>query len=255
MQGYGDPFGAVGIPVVAVMLLLLIRGRPRPHEAFALATIGVSLLMWFVLSQQSRYITSIAPPLAIFAAGLISWRMVGLLLRVVIAMQAIWTIWLFKFLDPFEQGSRFDSHLQVVTGKVPLEEYMRRVPFSAPSQAINQVVKDGKVALYDEVFGYFLDVPYFWANPGHSTIINYDRMASGEDMVRSLKDLGFTHLYVSRVFDKQEFLNQPMPEDQYKAFMDNWEVKWKALISDALVNGLLQPVEQFPQGVLFQLKP
>lgn len=254
VQGFGDPLSAVGIPVVAVFFLVLLRGRPRPYETVALVAIGISLLMWFVLSQQSRYITSIAPPLAIMAAGLISWPIVGMALRIVIAAQAVWTIYLFKFLDPLDRGSRFDTQLQVVIGKVPLEEYRaQRIPFYTPAQTINQIAQGGKVALYDEVFGYLLNVDYFWANPGHSTIIPYDSMQSGEDFVKGLKKLGFTHVYFSRMSNPQDFLGAPLSEDQRQALMDNWEVKWKALAADAYAKHLIEPLHQFPQGLLFEL--
>ena len=252
-QGFGEPLGAVGVPLVAVFLLGLIRGRPKSVNASSLNSailfaVGLSLILWFVLSQQSRYITSLAPPLAVLAAGLVSWRGVGTALKLAIAAQAAFTLYLMK-------DRRFDAQIQVVTGKVSKEDFQAQmIPFYTAAQKINLVAQSGKVALYDEVFGYLLDVPYIWANPGHSLLIPYDSLDTGESYADELKKQGFTHVYVSSMARMSELLSQPLTSEQLAEITSNWEIKWKVLIADAYATGRLIEIGQFRSGTLFELK-
>src|SRR5947209_11224504 len=134
---------------------------------------------------------AVGVPLAVLLGGAVVRLRVGVLLAVVTAIQAGYTLWLCY-------SSLVERQLPVVLGKVSQEEYQAQyLPFYEPSKAINALGPQSKVALYDEVFGYLLDVPYMWANPGHSTEIPYDSMADGRDFVREMRRLGFTHLYVN----------------------------------------------------------
>jgi len=51
--------------------------------------------------------------------------------------------------------------------------------------------------LFDEVRGFYLDVDYFWANPGHHTYIPYERIRSPEKFIEALRKLGATHVYMN----------------------------------------------------------
>src|SRR5206468_3133940 len=77
------------------------------------------------------------------------------------------------------------------------EEYYLDFSFGEATAILNGLGKTRQVnvALYDEPRGYYLDVDYWWANPGHSRLIEYEKLANGEDLVRELKRLGTTHLY------------------------------------------------------------
>jgi hypothetical protein len=112
--------------------------------------------------------------------------------------QALASFYVLKAFSADGREARFDEQLQVISGRLPAEDYMKRsVGFFEPSRYLNEVAKGGRVALYDEVFGYLLDVPYFWANPGHTTELGYERMTSGADLWKALRDKGITHVYVN----------------------------------------------------------
>ncbi|RYG47642.1 DUF2029 domain-containing protein [bacterium] len=67
--GAGFPIGAIGAVGLAAALWWAFSGRAGTFEKRILAAIGISLLLWFGLSQQSRYILSLAPLMAILAGG------------------------------------------------------------------------------------------------------------------------------------------------------------------------------------------
>jgi hypothetical protein len=155
-----------------------------------------------------------------------------------------------------------------VTGKVTPDEYQsRNIAFYVPAKSINQLGPNVKVALYDELFGFLLDVPYWWGNPGHSTRIPYDSMSNGEDFVREMRKLGFTHAYLNlRAQDPAlsaklvaSLQGQPLDEDTHNQLMANWQVKFLPLIVDAVATGHLRVSEwygnpQAPRGVLLEFE-
>lgn len=271
--GLGMPTGAVGISILAALVLWPLSGRRRRFESFLLAGIGITLFAWYlVVSEQSRYIIGVAPPLAILLGGAVVELTLGQLAAGLTVLQALYSLWLF-------QSSRFSDQIQVVTGKISAADYQARgIPFYGPAQAINGL-KPGKVAMYDDVFGFLLDVPYMWANPGHSTIIPYDSMRNGDDYVREMKRLGFTHAYIdtaSVVWPVRKDLDAWLdamaldpetlqtlrvnpesaawtPQERDAKFAD-WQAKWQVLLADAVATHKMTVVQAFPRGVLFKFE-
>lgn len=261
--GMGTPLGAVGLAMMAGLLLWPLAGRIGRFEGVLLGTVGVSLAMWFFLSQQSRYIVPLAVPLAVLVGGATALRGFAQMAMGAVGLQAAYTLWLV-------QGQLVVPKVQVVLGKVDATEYRKAsIPFFEASQAINQEVKGGKVALYDEVFGFLLDVPYFWANPAHSTVIPYDGMKTADDYVQEMKKLGFTHVYVSLspVVKSKEMRNwwiasmglandpsaQGFSPEKRTELFNNWETKYHILIADAVREGKLIPSQNFRSGILFRI--
>lgn len=259
-QGQGMPTGALGFAVLLGGALAAASGRFRGRDALLLAMVGVGFLLWFFLSQQSRYLTILAIPLAVLSAGAVVRLKLGPLVAGAIALQSIYTGWLLKTVQT-------DAQLLVVSGRLRAEEYQRaRIGFWPGAQAINALPADAKVALYDEVFGYLLDRRYMWANPGHSTLIPYERMASGADLASSLAELGFTHAYVNLQFQSEEFLTtwlgamglqpgEPFLGEQREAMMADLNLKWKVLVAEAAREGRLRLVEAPGRGLLFEVVP
>ncbi|HTQ09701.1 MAG TPA: hypothetical protein VMI31_06480, partial [Fimbriimonadaceae bacterium] len=171
-SGQGFPVGAIGFAVIASLLLWLIAGRAGAFEGSVLAAVLVSLAMWFVLSEQSRYIIALGVPLSVLAGGGVTRLRAGPVLAAAIVIQALAALYVVK-------SMRFDTQIQILAGKISVSDYMNQaVPFYDPAQELNRIAGGGRVALYDEVFGYLLDVPYLWANPGHSNELGYTDMRS-----------------------------------------------------------------------------
>ena len=175
-------------------------------------------------------------------------------------MQAGYALWLTENLLVLPR-------LPVLTGAMsPAEFQTRRIPFYEPAQTINEVAKGGKVALYDEVFGSVLDVPYFWANPGHSSEIPYASLETGEAYAEALRKMGITHVYLSLspVVADQAFVPhwlasmglgdaEPISDEEWAELLGGFQTRWKVLLADSVRGGQLRPVRQFRSGILFEL--
>lgn len=253
--------GAVGVSLIGAAALWLASGKLGTREQVILGASGLSLALWFLLSQQSRYILGLAPELSILAGGAATTLVLGRLMGAMIALQACYSFWLVK-------SSWTDSQIPVVLGRISHEEFVRqRVPFSEAAKTINEVARNGKVALYDEVFGYFLDVPYFWANPGHSTQIPYESMSNGAEYSDGMKALGFSHVYINLALQPQDTAKRwleaaglygdfiPYTESESEEMKKDLNWKWKLLLAEAVSEGRLKLVSQTKSGLLFEFAP
>ncbi|MFI5386195.1 MAG: hypothetical protein ACHQ50_08755, partial [Fimbriimonadales bacterium] len=218
-------------------------------------------MMWFVLSEQSRYIVALAVPLSVLAGGAVLRLPAGKFLAAAILVQALVSFWVVKTM-------RFDQQVQVVTGKLSADDYRRAsISFYEPARYLNQVVgKTGRVALYDEVFGFLLDVPYIWANPGHSNELGYDWMASGDDLGKNFSSQGITHVYVhiqspndpeTQRWLLTTGLTGPVQPYTRRERDDHWDdLNWrsKALIGQAIAIGWLRVDKTFgPSRIVFRV--
>lgn len=192
-RGFGFPFVSLGAIPVAVLLAWLLSGRARRREGVALAVALVSFGAWFFLSQQARYAFVWCVPLTIMAGGAVVRLRAGKIVAAAVALQAVLTLVVqTRYRD---DENRFASKLRVVLGADTPETYKGRPGFADAAKTLNVLAKDGRVALFDEVFGDLLDVPYFWAGPGHTTEMGYATMKGGGELVAALKRLHVTHAY------------------------------------------------------------
>ncbi|MFZ4506152.1 MAG: ArnT family glycosyltransferase [Fimbriimonas sp.] len=273
ISGNGVPSGALGFVALVAALLWAVSGKARIFEGTILGIVGVSLLMWFILSQQSRYIIALTVPLAVLAGGVVTQLRSSALMKGSVWVQAASTLailWVL-LISPKGAGTegRPASPLAAAFEQVSPTEYQaRRIGFYEPAQYLNQAAKQGKVALYDEVFGFLLDVPYFWANPGHTTELGYEQMQTGADLVASLQKQGITHVYLNlSIYPSADpnthkwraamGLDGPVvpfsAEDRQAKFQDVRE-KWKVLIAEAIAENRLQLAMSIgPRRLVFRM--
>ena len=256
-HGQGFPFQSLGFAVIAAGLFWCFLGKFEPYEVVIFLAIGVSMLMWFELSQQTRYLVGLAAPLCVLLGAASVRLKAGKVLAAAAVLQAAYTIGMLKVIFT-------DRQLQVDTGKVSSEQFQTAGnAFYPASQQINLTCTDGTVALYDEVFGYLLDVPYIWANPGHSTLIDYPNISTGDGLTKALKALGVKYVYLSlirmdpqqrdRMLQAMGSTGPPVPytdQEKAEAFKD-LRNKWRILIAEAVDANDLRPVGVFHSGVLF----
>lgn len=258
--GLGFPTGAIGILPLAALFFWAASGRAGPREKTILLAFLLLFGLWFFLSQQSRYLTTVVVPGAVLAGGAIVSLRLGKTLSILAGAQAAFTFFMLWTLQTADQ-------LPAAMGSVSREEYQsKRVAFYVPAQAINSKAGVKRVALYDEVFGYFLDKPYMWANPGHGTMIPYQKLNTGAEFVAELQRQGFTHIYLNLQFmtpDVRERWAQAAglaPGDGYSQeetgqMFEDPNAKWRWLLADAARNSKLAPAEFFPQSILFEIAP
>jgi hypothetical protein len=261
-QGQGLPLGALGATSLLAGLLWLSSGKTRRFEYGILGAVGLSFALWFFLSEQSRYIIALIFPLTVLLGGAIVRLALGRVLAAAQVVQSLLGLYVLNTLLVSDQ-------IPVVTGKISPEDFQsQRIGFYRAAQRLNQIVPaTGKVALYDEVFGFLLDVPYFWANPGHTTELGYDAMTSGDDLIASFGRLGITHVCLSLSSTAKEDrpsleaglgLNGPAsaftPEIRAKLMADPGS-KWRALLVDAAQRGKLRFLEGAGAHVIFEVVP
>jgi hypothetical protein len=267
-EGFGAQAGSIGLVSLLGFLGYGLLGK----KSGFLNTLGIMTLMqlgfWFLLSQQVRYLTAILPILAILGCAVLAQlNRQQIIAKSLVGLQAFYSLFtLYQF--------QTSAQIPVALGAMERETYQKQVvSFAGFAEEINQTVPpNGKVALYDEVFGYFLDRPYFWANPGHSSILNHDPSQSGKAYADNLKAQGFTHVYVSmRWWADPEmrvaFLNpqSQLPEPMQTSLLQNKESVWIALVHQAMIEGAIRPEKFFgsrqredgsttiPSAVLFTL--
>ncbi len=260
--GGGVPFGSLGFVALASGLWWLASGRSKRFELSILASIGLCLVLWFFLSQQSRYILGLTVPLCVLAGGVIATLRLGVILAAGAILQAGLGLYAIK-------SARTDTQLQVVTGKVTSEQYQTElVRFYEPAQWINENV-NGKIGLYDEVFGFFLDMPYFWAGPGHTTELDYEHLSDGQGLIDKLKNQSITAIYIdlSTTFgpdhEKRDqwiaaagIQAPPHPYSQEDIAENSKDIrnKFKILLAEAIATGQLKLVKAFGSRLIFELQ-
>lgn len=259
--GGGFPIGALGVVVVAAGLALPLSGKARGLIGSVLAVTFLCLAMWFFLSQQSRYLTSLALPLCALAGASVSLIRAGPLMVVLILAQVGYSSWLVYRLS-------FESKYFFLRSKMQKTEYygLAGPAIGEVAHEIDALAGDGKIALYDEVFGFFFNKPYIWANPGHSTIIDYDACLSGADLAGQLRQAGVSVVVLNLAVGSQATVGRWLEasglteggtpyskEETEEAFKDR-RTKWRVLLADAVRSGYLV-LEMRGNPLVFRLSP
>ncbi len=261
--GQGFPFVSLGAIPVAVLLAWLISGRSKSQEGVCLAVALVSFGAWFFLSQQARYAFVWCVPLTIMAGGAVAPLKAGRVVAGAISIQAALSLFVAT-----RYGDAFADKLRVVRGTETPEAYQtRKIGFYEPARFLNDPANGVKrVALFDEVFGYLLDVPYFWAGPGHTTELGYATMKSGDELVAALKRQGITHAYVALSLgttfggdtaERDRFMaatglqGPAVPYADREARLRDERSAVKVFLAEAIASGGLRPLRPFRSGIVF----
>lgn len=263
-QGQGFPFVSLGAIPIAALLAWLLSGKAGRREGLCLAVALVSFLAWFALSQQARYSLVWCVPLLLMAGGAVARLRAGPVMAGAVAVQALGTLFVAT-----RYGDTFAAKLRVVLGQESPEAYQTRMlGFYEPAQYLNKLSGVKRVGLFDEVFGYLLDVPYFWAGPGHTTELGYDRLKSGEELADSLKAKGISHAYVSLALgttfggnreERDKFLaatglnGTTVPYADRETRMADPRSGVKVMLAEAIAAGRLRPVQSFRSGVVLEV--
>jgi hypothetical protein len=257
-SGGGFPTGALGFGVVLAGLAAAASGRLNRREKLILGYVGVGLLFWFILSQQSRYLPILAIPLVVAAASTAS-RMKMPVVPAAFGLQGIGTlVILYLFIT--------STQLPVALGRADREQWREtQVPFARAAKEINALPDGSKIALYDEVFGFLVKHRTMWGNPGHSTLIPHEASQTGKEWAEGLRKLGFTHVYVNTQYQSREgrarwaeaaglVPGEPYSESEKAELWSDLRQKWRWLVADASRNGSMEVLTSVGSGVIFALK-
>jgi Dolichyl-phosphate-mannose-protein mannosyltransferase len=195
---------------LGVALPLLVKKWDRVAVACLLWGLGISAT-WFFMMQQTRYLVPALPAFALVCA----WGLTqaGKLARVaggaLIALSALWAIFL---------------SLTQLLAPIPLKA------LEAAEVWINQnTPKDAKVALFDEVRGFWLERPYVWAQPNHAPgLLPYATYHDVDAFLADFKRRGYTYLLINTEGSPKEGTEQPA-----------WG-RWRALLREAVESGKVE---------------
>lgn len=224
----GDVVGSIG-PAWAGLLPLMLWVRGLGWRVWALCGYGLgSMLIWFFLSQQVRYLIPVFAPLAVVAAVTVAasggaLRVAG---AVFSALVLAGNLWLHV---PVARGG-----VGLVTGQFSEEDYLTAALgelYVASRWANENLPPESRIALYSEVRGYYLDRDYFWANPGHHALIPYGRLRSGRELAEQLRRFRITHVLINYSFSR-----------------DQGETEWYRLLMDGIRSGALERVYETPRA-------
>lgn len=216
----GDRLGTLGPAVVCLLPALPWAGRPDRAGRLLLAYAGLSLITWFGLSHQVRYLIPALPILAV-ALALGCTRLDRPVRRAALAVAGAGCALGLQTHLPVALGV-----LQPVLNPGLRQDYLRASLgglFEAAEYA-NSLPGGSRIAFYQETRGYYFDRPYFWANPLQHNLIPYERLPSGTALLSELRRFGITHVLINYSF--------------CEGVQDS---RWYRLLMDALEHGKLAP--------------
>jgi hypothetical protein len=271
--GAGFTFVSLGFLILATGFAGIASGVRNKLSGSILSMIGIQLLAWSVLSQQSRYILVLVVPMIALFVPLLETKIMRALLSIGLVIQSAVSLKLYN-------ESMVGERLPVVIGALTQEEFLggfevegKRIPgkvaFYEAAKFINSETQIKKVGLFDEVFGYYLDKPYIWANPGHTTELGYSDMKTAREFIDSLKRQGITHAYLNNQFisgtENESFfysvtglggsIKEPYPVERRAKLMEDQRTKWRVLLNEAIAEGQLGLTRQFSKTrFLFEIR-
>ena len=195
---YDTPGLYVG-PIFLVSLPLLFLMRSASRKMIGMLGFFLALMVvWFGLSQQSRYLIPAFAVLAVLVAGLVHQderlRLTRRVLMGVFVATALFGAWTLR--------PMIGRAIPTVFGSESKSDYLTRTLDVYPAEEwINEhLPKPSKIALYGDTRGFYLDRDYVWADPGHNVEFTRD-FASAEEMVSYLRSKGVTHALVNFRFN------------------------------------------------------
>lgn len=180
------------ILLVAAPLLLLARYSSRKLIGLTLFFFA-QLAIWFVLTQQSRYLIPSFAILAIVIAGIAytddRLRIARIALYVTFAATAVFGVLMLGF--------QIVTTAPVVFGSESQDQYLSKtLPIYATEKWINDhAPPKAKIALFGDTRGFYLNRDYVWADWGHNKRFTRS-FTSVDDFITYLKSQGITYAMV-----------------------------------------------------------
>lgn len=191
---YDTPGLFIGpIFLVAVPLLLVTRYNSRKLVGLTLFFLA-QIILWFVLTQQSRYLIPSFAILAVIITAIAYFDERCRFTRTALYLTFIATM-LFGIL---RLSFQIIDAAPVVFGHETQDAYLSKtLPIYPAQKWINEhTPSEAKIALFGDTRGYYLDRDYVWADPGHN--VRFTRnFASVSEFVAYMKEQGITYALVN----------------------------------------------------------
>jgi 4-amino-4-deoxy-L-arabinose transferase-like glycosyltransferase len=185
-------FASIG-PVFLVSLPMFAAVRFGRTKLRMLAVfLAASVIAWFYMTQQSRYLIPAMAVGAVAVGALVDelrrFRVARIVLFAAIGIGVAFALCVNGYMASDEAQGLTDS-----------DAYLVRTLDIYPACAyINEnLPENAKVVLFADTRGFYCERDYMWGDEIHSTLIPYDRFSNAADMVRFLRGIGVTHALVN----------------------------------------------------------
>ncbi len=228
------PFGFV-LALAPILLAAPLIPRKWNHTQIALGFFAfASYIFWFFLVQGTRYLLPVLPVLAYLAAqtltdlfqqrkGFARYFGAG-----IIALSGVWGMYL-------AANASAAPTIRVVLGSQSRAEYVSGTQwmntlYPASAWINDNTPKTAKVALFDVVFGFYIDRPILWANPNHSgTLLPWGTYATAGDWLTDFKRRGYDYILTDEAF-------APSADSPLRAQV------WRTFLPEAVTAGTVEIV-------------
>ncbi len=156
----------------------------------------LSLVIWFCLTQQLRYLLPVMPVYCLLS----SIVLVELSKTKVISRLFLSALYVVSLLFSSSIAVQLIlNELPVATGAVSKDEYIQKRfdGYLAMMYLNQQTPKDSGVVFYGEPRDFYCDRRYMWAEPNHGLVIPYDSMRTSDDLRSWLLGHGFQYIYIN----------------------------------------------------------
>lgn len=184
------------ILLVAVPLLFFVRHQSRKLLGLTLFFLA-QMVMWFALTQQSRYLIPAFAILAVIIAAIAysdeRFKVTRIALYFTFAATALFGILMLGF--------QIVTAAPVVFGSETQDQYLSKtLPIYNAEKWINEnTPTTSKVALFGDTRGFYLDRDYVWADWGHNKRFTRS-FASVDEFISYLRSQGVTHAMVNFLY-------------------------------------------------------
>ncbi len=193
------PFFLVFLAPIVVLLV----SEPPPRLLFPLAGFLLWFSWWFWSAQYLRYLLP-AIGLVCYFSGVAADRLIrsSLLTGWIVRIGTLVAItYGFLFLV-----ARTATWWDVALGLTPTGEVRglmeRAIPGYSLLRMIRSLPSKSVIATYGYPFGFFIDRPYYWADPGHNRLIQYERILSVKDLIDQWRSRGTDYVIIHWRFVK-----------------------------------------------------
>jgi hypothetical protein len=192
-------YTSIGPLFLALLPALLLLGKLERRVKFLLIYSLIAFGAWFVLSQHMRYAIPLLPPVALCAgyAGSEILRRARKELRpfalIAIVLVCVMSLGIFAFVVA--------DGIPAALGRETEDAYLNRTlnGLYTMAQVVNSLPPGSKVIIHDDTRGFYFETPYMWG-VGHSYMIRHDLLTGPDDLVRTYRAHGLTHVLMARRF-------------------------------------------------------
>jgi hypothetical protein len=204
----GNNFGASVGPLIFAFVPIGLTCRSLRGLSGYLTSLGVvATLAWFFETQQTRFLSSALLAYAFVAAiGMVRLLEAAPRFGRFVAAGALAT-WLILQFPLVTDRVAVEASLPYIVGRMDRSEFLgQRVNVLPVIEYANaNLPRDASVLfLIYEDRGFYLDRPYFWANPVSQRIIRFEQISTATELSRAITDRGFTYAIVNPTTDWPE---------------------------------------------------